>query len=642
LTETHRASPLNRHLPARDPPSIRRFTSMNRPPHHARAGPADLRENAWTVGGCIRIALLLAAGLGLFACRDSTGVSGAPGRVLPRTHPRRSTYAPIPKASWAVPTPQQSTDGAYTGSSILPPTDVPGGVLATGKWYHIVVSDPITLTKNALSAKACTNPCWPLDGKQIYPYGYAPDSAQAGWIRPDLLTREIATGKVSPPRDVYASPTDRGALELLWDPQYDQQLMIQRSGHAPTQTCWVPSTCPGTGTLRQVNVELYTPSGSQRVVVDEVPKPLEVVGPTIVKKGQAVTFSANVVGPFRRRNLGGGTVYTVWKFHPNDTVPNYENPNISGISIPECGNTATTCTFTPAQPGRVSATTTVEARTVVDRSDPIFPVDNLLGVTCTSPVTRGTRSTCTASVSPATSFTVMSWSFDGDTHRVHVESTVPSTTWELLPPVTGTVTVEAVIGGRNQLATARIIVNDCDLLASTPTDTLLLDPVVQAYLIDLARRTNWNGPVQDWQEHGGYLVEHDGGIVFHEYRYRPGMPTACNSDHYDDHDSFEPGDTLLLEPHTHPTAGDSIDNTGNVCPGNPATFIGTPDGPSGGAPGRVGDLTPWKRNSEPYQHAGVVIDPLHLHWWKNTGANGGQTLNQEQYDLNTGPTRCVI
>ena len=147
----------------------------------------------------------------------------------------------------------------------------------------------------------------------------------------------------------------------------------------------------------------------------------------------------------------------------------------------------------------MSATTTVEARTVTDRSDPLFTVDNLLGVTCTSPVTRGTRSTCTASVSPATSFTVTSWNFTGDSHNVVMDSANSSATWELLPPVSGTVSVEALVGGRYQVATTRITVTGCDLLDSVPADTLLLNPVVQATLIDLAHRTHWDGPVEDWR-----------------------------------------------------------------------------------------------------------------------------------------------
>jgi hypothetical protein len=232
--------------------------------------------------------------------------------------------------------------------------------------------------------------------------------------------------------------------------------------------------------------------------------------------------------------------------------------------------------------------------------------------------------------------------FTGDSHDVLLDSSSTAKTWNILPAVSGTVTLYGVVNGREQTATTRITVTDCALFASAPTDTLLLNPVVQATLIDLAHRTHWDGPVEDRKEYGGYFVQYGGAIEFHEYQYLSGMPTACNSNHLEERDSFGTG-TLLMEGHTHPFINDTIDNTNGLCPERARAILRSEDGPSRGSPHERADLTDWQQDTNPKPYPGIVIDRRHLHWWKSSvDGSGHRHLDQQQFDLNTGSDRCVL
>lgn len=275
---------------------------------------------------------------------------------------------------------------------------------------------------------------------------------------------------------------------------------------------------------------------------------------------------------------------------------------------------------------------------IVDCNTPVVS-EPALQVTCSTPVTRGERTNCTASVSPSTpDFVVLEWKYAGTSYSTQIDTTADIKEWEFLPPVTGKVTVRAMVDGSEQTAEAEIVVNGCEFFHTAPTDPRLLSPVLQAGLIDIGRQTGWDGFLGNRLETGGYVVQTPQGGERWVQAEGPRNLCAMEFDAAQKSALVQMG--IRGQAHTHPTNGLTTMNPGNCLIYNPVTntietntqpdivFLAGPSNP---------DLAPWKGPNPP-AWPGYMLEPRRLWAWEVDPA-GNFVL--QRHRLNSGPTACI-
>lgn len=165
------------------------------------------------------------------------------------------------------------------------------------------------------------------------------------------------------------------------------------------------------------------------------------------------------------------------------------------------------------------------------------------------------------------------------------------------------------------------------------TDPLLLDPAVQNVMRELAELTNWDEPLRNQVEQGGYFGRSNttGEIRFFPYDQAgagipPGPCLSGTTTHQRDVEIPAAGFTIVGQVHTHPKAPYSAPDPGNcwtIDPrARPPLVLQKPDNS-----GRISfprrpsrfDTEAWRRNPPP-PYPGYMIDPERIYRWEHDGS----------------------
>ncbi|HEX8454210.1 MAG TPA: hypothetical protein VF647_19130 [Longimicrobium sp.] len=382
----------------------------------------------------------------------------------------------------------------------------------------------------------------------------------------------------------------------------------------------------------------YLLSGGQTVIVEEF-NPLSVrADQEQVDPATRVNFTAT--GPGALSGLR-------WVFVEGDTLPtgtasasraprallstSVTSPNWSALS--ECEG-KTTCTMSVTKSGRMRARGIMDNNVVDALSQVVKVTPPSLTLSCVpSRLPRGITTTCTAAAQPSSAtFVVESFSFAGDSGAAASQAGDVKS-WSFQPLQGGSVTVRGKVAGVDLSASTRL--NVCDFFKEPPGDPTLQRPGVQQILLDLAKQTNFDGPLSTRYEHGGLIAEKDGKVEY--FPSTAGAPDGCQLAYYQDEDVHYKNNAyqILARVHSHPTAYNGQVANPGTCTQFPASSfpnVAYQDGPSSL------DLGPWKDGSKDYP--GYVVDPRHIHRWERKSPSGGTPVKTTLH-LNSGANRCV-
>ncbi len=364
------------------------------------------------------------------ACTDSV-LPPAISDAVPHVREERSSREPL-GAPFSIPIP--ATNGFGIGGNGWVETDF---VIPEGEWAHVQVIGGVSYAANPdcyYASGPCDRSLHGLTTGPLFPRG-------ASHVR---VGYQVAG---QPPPDPYGSMAEFGMYPVGGSEETAMESSVLVSAYRPFKL-WVRRVIVNGGSWDPFGGSAgaqYYLDGNQQLHVTIVPTPLKVGGPEVVQPGQAVQFTADIVGPFqfRRQTPWGDSIQ--WQYYPGDTLPE-PNPYLGGIYLYECTNKPA-CSYTPKRNGRMGVNAQVQYNVIGVRSAVIRIDRARLQLSCDQyRVERGRSIACTAQAKPSGTLDSIRWEFVDTAGHVIRDST-GTHTWGGIMVVGGRISVTARVNG---------------------------------------------------------------------------------------------------------------------------------------------------------------------------------------------------
>lgn len=507
----------------------------------------------------------------------------------------RTPTAPAPALTPVSPRGDESGD-AELGSTTLAPSTwwTPVAAVPENQWALVRVSGNWDVTQNPECGDQPPN--WPCNSPE---HAYSPfdpnyPDSEAGPVR--LETESAGSVDALGVRGLGAGGIALTRREFA-------RVVLARSGLINPTVQKYGNTGP--------SIKSYLLDGSYTVTVTRIASPIRVTEGAAEADGSRTytvesLYGLQFINPFGSFDPPGAVR---WFFVPGENVDPTAPDSDPPWTINECRN-LTSCRWTPPGPGRVQVSASVETRRARARSSvrAVCTGAQTFNADCAPPqllvscqpdlLVVGNKTTCTASTRPGVEFTVRSWHFSGDSIPATADTAGDLKSWTFPPPVTGRVTVRAVISGVERSATAVLGVA-CNFLQSVTGDSILDSFEVQKHLRSLWIDTHAGSA--NPLERGSFLTDGPNGYQVHPY---VGASTNCGSS--SGRVAWATNDTLVAFVHTHPYSAGPI----SPCYGNTDPNIVVGDGPS-----KDVDVPNARQLEQQFNRriSGYVVDSAHVH-----------------------------